>query len=40
MYFNFNECTIAYDQLQNMLYSVANKVVHFYYFPDIAIAIK
>lgn len=40
MYFYFNECTIAYDQFQGMLYFLANKVADFYYFSDIAIAIE
>lgn len=40
VYFYFNECTIAYDQFQGMLYFLANKVADFYYFSDIAIAIE
>lgn len=36
MYFYFNECIIAFDQFQDVLYFLVNKVADFFF--DIAIA--
>lgn len=32
MYFYFNECIIAFDQFQDVLYFLVNKVADFYFF--------
>lgn len=36
MYFYFNECIIAFDQFQDVLYFLVNKVADFFFYIAIA----